>query len=59
MRPYFEEIVEQFRAVPDLDQFAWQHDHCTLTDKSIVTGFKRKYQRQGRPIYYTGFRKEG
>ena len=59
VRPYFEQIVAQFRAVSDLDQFAWQRDHCTPRGKPIVTDFERKYQRQGRPIYYTGFRKKG
>ena len=59
VRPYFEQIIEQFRAVPDLDQFAWQRDHCTPRGKPIVTDFERKYQRQGRPISYTGFQKKG
>lgn len=59
VRPYFEQIVAQFRAVPDLNQFAWQRDHCTPRGKPIVTDFERKYQRQGRPISYTGFRKKG
>lgn len=58
VRPYFAHIVEQFRAVPDLDQFAWQRDHCTPRGKPIVTDFERKYQRQDRPLHYTGFRKK-
>ncbi len=58
MRPYFDQIVEQFRRVAELEQFAWRRDQLTHQGKPIVTDFERKYQRQGRSIAYTGFRKK-
>lgn len=57
VRPYFEQIVEQFGRVAGLDQFAWRRDQLSHRGKPIVTDFERKYQCQGRAIYYTGFRK--
>ncbi len=57
VQTYFTSIVQQFSALPKLTQFPWQRDHVTKKGKLIVTDFERKYQKEGRPIYYAGFRK--
>jgi len=54
---YFAEIVQQFRAIPELTQFPWERDHVTQKGKPILTDFERKSRKQGRPIFYAGFRK--
>jgi tRNA (guanine-N7-)-methyltransferase len=58
VQEYFVEIVRQFAAIPLLTQFPWERDHVTKKGKPISTDFERKYRSTGRPIFYTGFRKE-
>ena len=56
---YFTEIGQQFAAVPELRQCPWERGHVTKKGKPILTDFERKYLEAGRPLFYTGFRKEG
>ncbi len=58
VQEYFAEIVRQFAAIPELIQFPWERDHVTRKGKPILTDFERKYQAEGRPIFYAGFRKD-
>jgi len=55
---YFSETVRQFTAVPELQQFPWKRDQVNKRGRLIVTDFERKYRAEGRPIFYTGFRKQ-
>lgn len=54
---YFIEIVQQFSAAPELTQFSWERDQVNKRGKLILTDFERKYRKEGRPIFYAGFRK--
>ena len=56
---YFAEIVQQFTAAPELIQFPWERDHTTRKGKLLLTDFERKYQAEGRAIFYAGFKKIG
>jgi len=55
---YFIEIVRQFSAAPELTQFSWERNQVNKRGKLILTDFERKYRKEGRPIFYTGFRKQ-
>lgn len=57
VKNYFDDIVEQLNALPELTQFSWQRDQVTHRGRVIITDFERKYIKQGRPIYYAGFQK--
>jgi tRNA (guanine-N7-)-methyltransferase len=54
---YFIEIVQHFSAAPELTQFPWERDQVNKRGKLILTDFERKYRKEGRPIFYAGFRK--
>ncbi len=54
---YFEQIVQQFTALPELRQFPWQRDQITRKGKLITTDFEHKYRKEGRAIFYAGFEK--
>ncbi|MSQ46922.1 MAG: tRNA (guanosine(46)-N7)-methyltransferase TrmB [Deltaproteobacteria bacterium] len=54
---YFTEIVRQFTGVAELTPFAWERDQVNRRGKPILTDFERKYRYEGRPLFYTGFRK--
>lgn len=56
---YFTEIVRQFTAVPHLSRFPWERDQVTRKGKLILTDFEQKFQEEGRPLFYTGFKKAG
>ena len=58
VKNYFDDIVKQFNTVPELSQFSWQRDQLTNKGRLIITDFERKYTKEGRPIYYTGFQKD-
>ena len=58
VREYFAEIVQQFAAIPEIVVFPWERDHTTRKGKAILTDFERKYRKEGRAIFYAGFRKE-
>lgn len=57
VEPYFEKIVQQLVAVSGLNRFTWQRDQVTSKGRLILTDFERKYRKEGRPIFCTGFRK--
>jgi tRNA (guanine-N7-)-methyltransferase len=54
---YFVKIVQQFAAVPELQQFPWERDQVNKRGKLILTDFERKFRELGQPIYYAGFEK--
>ena len=58
VQPYFDKIVLQLEAVSELHQFTWQRDQVTSKGRLILTDFEQKYRKEGRQIYYTGFRKQ-
>ena len=55
---YFIEIVRQLESVSALVQFPWQRDQRNHNGKLILTDFERQFIDEGKPIYYTGFRKD-
>jgi tRNA (guanine-N7-)-methyltransferase len=57
VQEYFTEILGHFSFLPELVQFPWRRDQVTKRGKLIVTDFERKYRKEGRAIYYAGFRK--
>ncbi len=59
VQSYFEKIVQQLTAASELQQFTWQRDQATSKGRLILTDFEQKYRKEGRPIYYAGFRKRG
>jgi len=57
VQEYFEQIVRQLSALPPLQQFSWKRDQVTKKGTLIMTDFEQKYRKEGKAIFYAGFKK--
>lgn len=58
VQEYLTTIVQQLTTISHLTLFPWERNQVNKRGKLIVTDFERKYQAEGRPIFYAGFRKQ-